>query len=185
MTNKRIVIFILIAFVFAACVKEDYERFSFTLNFSLQASKSLAVNDTLVLISEHSDTETDYYSGNKGFIASRYFDTELEVLELGHFGNGTNCRVVTDAIQIITEIGSSDNYLFHFAHIDSKYAFLAKIIPLKAGVYALLLNDYEEVIKVFKSNFNRDLLNEYNIYELSLADKKIPIDERICFIKVE
>lgn len=172
-----------------SCIKEEDERLSFTLEFTLSYADSLTLNDTLTLFSRHSDIETNYSSGDNILINSKYFNTSLKVLELGEFGNGVNCREITSALKFITSNGSSsqstnDDYLY-FNHLESYYTLSSKIIPLRKGRYALLLQDTEEVVKVFTGNFNRQLLNKYSIYELNLGDKKEPIDEKVCFIKVD
>ncbi len=170
--------------VFTSCFKADSERFSFTLNFSISSKDSLTINDTLTLISEHADKETNYFTGEYKFVDESYFDTGYRIFELGNFGEGINCRIMTDAIKIIAEKGSCNDSLLQFVHNGDKYSFLARIIPMKAGSYAMVLKDKEEIRKVFKTNYHRDVLNEFNIFELSLSNQRIPIDERICFIKV-
>lgn len=184
MTSKPFGILTIAILILSAC-GSDGERFSFTLPFSISPSEVLSVNDTISITSVHGDSETNYYSGSWEFISSKYFDTELTVLELGDFGDATNCRLAQDAVEIIAIVGEATPNLLRFAHQGTEYSIALKVVPKRAGAFALLLNDTEEIRKVFTDNFNRHILNDFNIYELALLGRRIPIDERVSFIEVE
>ncbi len=183
--NRKI--FLVLGWLLVCCMacKDDAMRFSFTLDFSISPSHILSVGDTLLLTSSHADRATDYYSGYTEQIPVRYFDTEIVVLQLGHYEDGSNCRIATEALHMEVLKGSLQDNLLGFAHSDAGYELLLRIIPASTGVYALLLSDTEEIRKVFDGNYNRHLLNAFNIYELKLGSNRIPIDERVAFFWVE
>jgi hypothetical protein len=173
--------------IFLSCIacKENSYRLSFTLKFSISPSNLLSVGDTLILTSSYSDKETDYHSGFTIHIPAMHFDTEIIVLQLGEYEDESNCRIFAEAVQMEAQTGAIQDQVVQFEHLVSTYELLLRIIPKEPGIFALRLSDTEEIRKVFNGNYNRHLLNVFNIYELKLGSKRIPIDERLVFFKVE
>lgn len=185
------IIFILLFWELTAC-RNDGERFSFTLPFTITSTKKeIAVTDTLAITSGYQDTGTNYYTGDDETIGSNYFITVISLLKLGNFENGTNCKYYTNHFSFTSKIGNivyydSSGVNVYFYHQQETYCTSVGFIPSETGTFAIVLHDKEEIRKVFSNeNFNRELLNNFNIYELNTGTDTIPVDERVYFFRVK
>jgi len=180
---------VLLAFLLSGCWEKG-ERFSFTLPFYVMPiSEEVFIDDTLWINSIYSDVETNYHTGEHDFIGSQYFNTKIRLYRLGNFNESKNCILSPEEFLFVDEIGEvyldDSIILVNFEHLDNQYLLSIGLIPTEEGVFALALSDTEEVVKIFiNENYHRNLLNEFNIYELNDGESAIPIDERIYFFRV-
>ncbi|MEA3317359.1 MAG: hypothetical protein U9R54_05335 [Bacteroidota bacterium] len=189
--TKNILYLIILFSILVSC-HDDGERFSFELPFYVSPiNANFQINDTIWIKSEYTDKETNYYSGDLAFINSSYFETEIRIFKLGNFNNDINCINNTNKFYYFTDIGQihtlEDTILnIGFEHSQNQYKFKIGIIAKEQGSFAILLKDKMEIIKIFgNDNFNRQHLNNYDIYELYNGSESIPIDERVYFIKID